>query len=75
MKAYTSVDDIDLYIGCLFEKPLGSESGALMGPTAICITAYQFQRTKNGDRFFYDIANQPNSFTPGKKIIICKHQS
>ncbi|EFX83748.1 hypothetical protein DAPPUDRAFT_47883, partial [Daphnia pulex] len=63
-KAYTSVDDIDLYIGCLFEKHLGSESGALMGPTAICITANQFQRTKNGDRFFYDIANQPNSFTP-----------
>ena len=62
------MDDIDLYIGCLFEKHLGSESGALMGPTALCITANQFQRTKNGDRFFYDIGNQPNSFTPGKTL-------
>ncbi|KAI9553143.1 hypothetical protein GHT06_021036 [Daphnia sinensis] len=62
--AYKSVDDIDLYIGCLFETNVESESGALMGPTALCITAEQFQKTKNGDRYFYDIGGQPNSFTP-----------
>ncbi|KAI9553142.1 hypothetical protein GHT06_021035 [Daphnia sinensis] len=62
--AYKSVDDIDLYIGCLFETHLGFESGALMGPTALCIAAEQFQKTKNGDRYFYDIGGQPNSFTP-----------
>ncbi|KZR97597.1 Uncharacterized protein APZ42_007433, partial [Daphnia magna] len=60
--AYQSVDDIDLYIGCLFETHVESES--LMGPTALCITAEQFQKTKNGDRYFYDIGDQPNSFTP-----------
>jgi len=69
------VDDIDLYIGCLFEKHLASDSGALMGPTAICITANQFQKTKNGDRFFYDIGNQPNSFTPGREIRSKKYES
>jgi len=63
------VDDIDLYIGCLFEKHLESESGALMGPTAICITANQFQRTKNGDRFFYfyDIGKNPTLSPQVKK--------
>ncbi|XP_032796762.2 peroxidase [Daphnia magna] len=60
--AYQSVDDIDLYIGCLFETHVESES--LMGPTALCIAAEQFQKTKNGDRYFYDIGDQPNSFTP-----------
>lgn len=59
------MDDIDLYIGCLFEAHLGADSGAMMGPTALCITAEQFQKTKNGDRYFYDIGGQLNSFTPG----------
>ncbi len=39
-----------------------------MGPTAICIIADQFRKIKDGDRFFYDIGNQPHSFTPGKYI-------
>nr|CAH0100262.1 unnamed protein product [Daphnia galeata] len=61
---YKSVDDIDLYIGCLLENHITVfKSGALMGPTALCIAANQFQRTKNGDRFFYDIGGQPHSFT------------
>jgi peroxidase len=63
---YKSVDDIDLYIGCLLENHITVfKSGALMGPTALCIAANQFQRTKNGDRFFYDIGGQPHSFTLG----------
>ncbi|XP_046649809.1 peroxidase-like [Daphnia pulicaria] len=62
--AYKSVDDIDLYIGALLENHLTVyQSGALMGPIALCITANQFQRTKNGDRYFYDIGGQPHSFT------------
>ena len=57
------MDDIDLYIGSLFETQI---PGALVGPTALCIISDQFKKIKNGDRFFYDIGGQPNSFTPSK---------
>ncbi len=57
------MDDIDLYIGCLNEIRI---PGTLMGPTALCIIADQFKKIKDGDRFFYDVGDQPNSFTPGK---------
>lgn len=61
------MDDIDLYIGALLENHVSVyQSGALMGPIALCITANQFQRTKNGDRYFYDIGGQPHSFTLGR---------
>jgi len=63
-KAYKSVDDIDLYIGCLAETAVG---GSQLGPTAQCVVGEQFLRTKKGDRFFYE--NGPDStdssFTPG----------
>lgn len=59
---YKTVDDIDLYIGCLNEIHV---PGTLMGPTALCIVKDQFAKLKNGDRFFYDIGEQPHSFTIG----------
>ena len=60
---YESVDDIDLFIGGVAEKPL---PGALLGPTFTCLVGDQFARLRLGDRFFYEEGNQLNSFTPGK---------
>ncbi|CAG0892259.1 unnamed protein product [Darwinula stevensoni] len=59
---YENVDDVDLFIGGISERPL---DGTLLGPTFHCIIGDMFQRLQKGDRFFYDIGNQPNSFTPG----------
>jgi hypothetical protein len=68
-QVYDSVDDIDLYIGCLSEssKPV---NGSVLGPTAVCVIAKQFSIIKNNDRYFYDVTNQINSLTTGKATII-----
>lgn len=57
---YKSPQDIDLYIGILFEYPL---KGALVGPTAACIWGIQFYRLKFGDRYYFEHQNQAGSFT------------
>jgi hypothetical protein len=61
------VNDIDLLVGLLLEKP---SDGAMVGPTTRCIIADSFYRFKAGDRFFYDVQGQPGSFTPGKLYFI-----
>ena len=63
-KVYRHVEDIDFYIGMLLE-PTEAEDG-IVGTTIRCILADQFVRLKKGDRFFYELAGHPSSFTSGR---------
>ncbi len=47
---YGSVDKIDLWVGALAEDHL---TGASVGPTISRVLVDQFQRIRNGDRFWY----------------------
>ncbi|XP_070492869.1 peroxidase [Chironomus tepperi] len=53
--------DIDLWSGGVSEKSL---PGSMVGPTFACIIATQFSYLRRGDRFWYELPNQPSSFTP-----------
>lgn len=54
--------DIDLFSGALAEYP---QEGAVVGPTFGCLLGIQFQKLKNGDRFWYENDLPPSSFTLG----------
>ncbi|XP_071515690.1 salivary peroxidase/catechol oxidase isoform X1 [Panulirus ornatus] len=57
---YRSVEDIDLWSAGVSERPL---PGSLLGPTFSCVIATQMQRLRRGDRYWYELPNQPSSFT------------
>ena len=57
--------DVDLWSGGVSERPL---PGSMLGPTFACIIATQFSYSRRGDRFWYELPNQPSSFTLGKKF-------
>jgi len=57
---YKNINDLDLFIGGVLEKPVAD---GLVGPTFRCIVGDQFYRLKRGDRFWYENANQPGSFS------------
>ena len=63
---YRYVEDVDFYIGMLSELPESQDS--MVGTTLRCILGDQFARLKRGDRFFYELGDQPSSFTR------CKYQ-
>ncbi|BES92212.1 Animal haem peroxidase [Nesidiocoris tenuis] len=62
---YTTIfdnpNDVDLWSGGVSERPL---PGSMIGPTFGCIIATQFSYARRGDRFWYELPNQPSSFTP-----------
>ncbi|XP_063243494.1 peroxidase-like [Bacillus rossius redtenbacheri] len=58
---YVHPSDVDLWSGGVSERPL---PGSMLGPTFACIIATQFSYSRRGDRFWYELPNQPSSFTP-----------
>lgn len=51
---YSTVDDVDLWVGGLAEPPV---NGGMVGETFFVIISDQLQRMRDGDRFFYQEPN------------------
>ena len=62
-EAYTSVDDIDLWVGGLSEDPLVTV-GSQLGELFTLINVKQFDELRNGDRFWYQryLTNEEQEF-------------
>ncbi|KRT78850.1 peroxidase [Oryctes borbonicus] len=74
---YSTVDDIDLWVGGLLEPKDSDDS--VLGPTFRDIVADQFSRLKKGDRYFFENGPKinPGYFTLGMNssiAIVPKYQ-
>jgi peroxidase len=58
--AYNTVDDIDAWVGMLVET---HQVNALVGPTLVAILKDQFQRLRDGDRFWYESYLDPDTLS------------
>lgn len=61
-----NVDDVDLYVGALSERPESPDT--VVGPTFRCLIAVQFLYYKYADRFFYENNFPKTGFTVGMFI-------
>ena len=61
--AYNTVDDIDAWVGLLVET---HQSNAAVGPTLIAILKDQFERLRDGDRFWYEAYLDPDTLATVK---------
>ncbi|SPP83193.1 peroxidase [Drosophila guanche] len=66
---YHSHEDVDLTVGGSLEAHV---SGALAGPTFLCILTEQFYRTRVGDRFFFENGDKITGFTPDQLVELRK---
>ena len=57
---YNGVEEIDLWVGGLAER---HHPGALVGPTYMAILSDQFERLRDGDRFWYQNYLTPEMIT------------
>ena len=70
---YPDARDIDLFVGILQEARRTRGAGSILGVTASCIIADQFQRLKRADFFWYESEGTPASFTRGEfmRALLC----
>ncbi|XP_076221043.1 peroxidasin isoform X2 [Nomia melanderi] len=57
---YKNVQDIDLVTGALSEATV---SDSVLGPTFLCLLGRTFRNIRFGDRYWFENANTPGSFT------------
>ncbi|MEZ5331918.1 MAG: peroxidase family protein [Thermoanaerobaculia bacterium] len=65
-EVYASVDDVDLWVGGLVEP---HRPGAMVGETFFTILKDQFERLRDGDRFWYE------SYLPSDWVHLVNHQT
>ena len=60
-RVYRHIDDVDLYIGGVSERPVDD---SILGPTFLCLIGDQMARLRRGDRLYFEEATA--GFTPRK---------
>lgn len=66
-EGYNHVDDVDLFVGGLAERPV---IGGLVGPVFACVIAQQFSNLRKGDRYWYENNGFESSLTPGTLLLV-----
>eukprot|EP01127_Copromyxa_protea_P018404 TRINITY_DN579_c0_g1_i1.p1 TRINITY_DN579_c0_g1~~TRINITY_DN579_c0_g1_i1.p1 ORF type:complete len:987 (+),score=253.57 TRINITY_DN579_c0_g1_i1:68-3028(+) len=68
-KVYGTIDRVDAFVGTFAE----SHSSVEVGPTASKSMHEQYTRSRDGDRFYFELEGEPHSFTREEIAII--HQT